>query len=611
MAPKIHLLALCGTDIKLSRPDADGWFISDFYLFHHLFANTKDSVDKWLTSCAPHDLLQRHEVFLHGNPWQDRRVVLSKDHPLPTNITVVEHSSLKKAFLSEVEKTFAIAHQSKAKVMLVFVGHGVDGGAFVIGDEENVKAKIEPEEVEKILAKFPGLTVNVLLTSCYSGAWCSPAMTVLAAAGAQTKSISWGEKVGSVSERRCGGIYASAVTEQLLKEEDVVEKAKDKSFLDLVRGIKIKLAWLDRFHDEHGITFSAQENQILEPWRKLINLPLSEFTSRFHALPIHPAPDPPKYELSDRSYHSEDYLEELDAFVSHVNSSRDHVVSLRGGASGHAGQLSPSSITDDDFFSHMASPYRILTASARIRAGPSMSAVRRQVRSAAKEYLTSGPGPDNLSPNTSLHTVVRKVLSEKTMEDDELEAVFDKLLYRLELNQKAENLLKALKIDPVCSFDDFDDNKFNLVASQPTLATANRSVTKSVLFPEPGPGQGQDYDKPKRYFTASLLDMGLRGPAFDSKVNDAVKHDKAIVSEMVASIRSATQVKFDALPVANRGQSISRGFSEYLTIHLASTYRVTKRAISPVKDPLVKGLSRLSLSRSKKDKSKGKGKAEN
>jgi len=43
--PNTRILALCGTSDteKLADPKEDGWFLSDFYLFHHLLQNSRKS----------------------------------------------------------------------------------------------------------------------------------------------------------------------------------------------------------------------------------------------------------------------------------------------------------------------------------------------------------------------------------------------------------------------------------------------------------------------------------------------------------------------------------------------------------------------------------------
>ena len=59
-----------------TSPDADGWFVSDFFLFHHLFRDTAQE-QHWLTYVSPATLLSKYGQYIHGDPSsEDRRIVL-------------------------------------------------------------------------------------------------------------------------------------------------------------------------------------------------------------------------------------------------------------------------------------------------------------------------------------------------------------------------------------------------------------------------------------------------------------------------------------------------------------------------------------------------------
>ena len=58
-----------------AAPQEDGWLLSDFYLFHHLLDGVCQT-QVWYTCLDPHLLIEKYKEYAHGNPYQERRVVL-------------------------------------------------------------------------------------------------------------------------------------------------------------------------------------------------------------------------------------------------------------------------------------------------------------------------------------------------------------------------------------------------------------------------------------------------------------------------------------------------------------------------------------------------------
>lgn len=74
------IIAVCGpNDFQgNANPLKDGWYFSDFYLFHHLFRDTAVR-QYWMTCVKPQDLVHQYKEFAHGDPATgDRRIVLDK-----------------------------------------------------------------------------------------------------------------------------------------------------------------------------------------------------------------------------------------------------------------------------------------------------------------------------------------------------------------------------------------------------------------------------------------------------------------------------------------------------------------------------------------------------
>ncbi|KAJ5146195.1 uncharacterized protein N7515_000759 [Penicillium bovifimosum] len=67
--PRHRIVALLGTtDLDdASRPRDDGWFVSDFYLFHHLLAPQfpRPPNQVWLTCEDPGFLVQEYGEYVH------------------------------------------------------------------------------------------------------------------------------------------------------------------------------------------------------------------------------------------------------------------------------------------------------------------------------------------------------------------------------------------------------------------------------------------------------------------------------------------------------------------------------------------------------------------
>lgn len=67
-------------------PNQNGWFLSDFYFFHHLLKEVGAS-QTWPTSENPKDLVEKYSTLAYGNPLEERREVLNK-YLLPDFIEV-------------------------------------------------------------------------------------------------------------------------------------------------------------------------------------------------------------------------------------------------------------------------------------------------------------------------------------------------------------------------------------------------------------------------------------------------------------------------------------------------------------------------------------------
>lgn len=95
-----------------------------------LTSNKKQDPRKLLRSCHPHT-----SKFLHGNPLQDQRVVLSKDlldKGELAPVTVVKNSHIGNEFLKEVPMQSQKAMKEEAPLVLFPFCHGLRNYSFLL-----------------------------------------------------------------------------------------------------------------------------------------------------------------------------------------------------------------------------------------------------------------------------------------------------------------------------------------------------------------------------------------------------------------------------------------------------------------------------------------------
>src|ERR1700761_8896149 len=75
--PESIIVGVCGiSDVDDATPKGDGWFVSDFYAFNYLLKDVGKQF--WVTALNAHEILDRFGSYLHGNPFEEHKVVLSK-----------------------------------------------------------------------------------------------------------------------------------------------------------------------------------------------------------------------------------------------------------------------------------------------------------------------------------------------------------------------------------------------------------------------------------------------------------------------------------------------------------------------------------------------------
>jgi hypothetical protein len=496
VSPKTRIIAVCGiTDIGGSASPAwDGWFLSDFWMFNHLFRSAPVANQIWLTCCSPKQLVERYGRYAHGNPFQERRVVL-EERLLETirgagTLRVVEPKTLLERFIKTVEDECKEAIKAEQSVLLLIFGHG-DSRSYgvTIGSNSNT-------EFRELSA--PRLTINrlkiavgkaqctLLMTSCYSGGWAvNPDLnsTVIAAAGPKAKSQSWNASLAQGFSR---SIVASAIRDAIFASEIEDEKNLGKpgmtyqelqtteTYAEMGCLVHDHLKQSDRFHDLHRISFASQDDEWTKAWRERTGIPLAFFKAKWEELSILPTQE--------------------DAY------------SNRDPSSAFGGSLAQS-----------LSDIR-LGSTIPLRPTKTMPQIYTMVRALAAGYANSFPGPDNVSINTAFHSRVRELLSGANRYEnrmDDLLTLGYTLSYRLEGMAMATDYKNLLGLEyPDCTACIVEAWTYPLYESKEKEAKhkllkfekIKDMIQDAAIFSAAADGQGYDYDKPEEYLAIALVE---------------------------------------------------------------------------------------------------------
>ncbi|KAJ5846043.1 hypothetical protein N7534_009712 [Penicillium rubens] len=118
--PVVHentiILGVTHPTLSTASPKDDGWFISDFYAFNYLFKGL-GMQQTWLTAVEPAKLVKKYGSFLHGNPYEERKICLSQellDSDELSPVTVVSPARMIDQFLIEARRASELAKRTSA-----------------------------------------------------------------------------------------------------------------------------------------------------------------------------------------------------------------------------------------------------------------------------------------------------------------------------------------------------------------------------------------------------------------------------------------------------------------------------------------------------------------
>lgn len=501
--PRTRIIALCGANDwrDNASPQKDGWFLSDFYLFHHLLEDTGRSYDcrpclpsligltrqtddfrssnqLWLTCVDPRTLVSKYSEYVHGSMNGDRRAVLDdkilERVETSKNIRVIPPKVLLERFLTILNSEMRIAAKENQPVLVLIFGHGdeCNYGVAIGGQGSSLDA---PRLTRRKFnaAVHSGVDLNLLTTSCYSGGWLVKPMvgsffssmsklniSGMTAVGEMEMSRSWAK---SVSCGRAGGsIYASAIFNTLVKNSKPNHRDSSDSvtnpdgedlttfptYINLCNSIYEAYKGHNPFYKQHQISFSAQDDKWDSEWRTRSGFPLLDYKRKWEQL-----------------------REVLPNTADPSASDADATLGFTGSvAQGH----------------------------------------HNVIREKAKAYMESFPGPDNAAPNV-VHQEFKQLLQGRKFPEDHLATLNDTLDYRLSVMQLATQYVAYLDLD----FGDglaFDTELWLCQAEDVRLSKYKKlqgHIMNSNLFDRPCSTQGWGYHKPRDYLGIALTESSL------------------------------------------------------------------------------------------------------
>ncbi|KAF9889172.1 hypothetical protein FE257_007661 [Aspergillus nanangensis] len=475
--PRSRLVAVCGiTDFENSAsPGDDGWFFSDFYLFHHLFnpIYTHTSAQAWLTCLDPEYLVDKYREYAHGDPRKERRVVLERDLLRDINragnIRVVAKEILLERFVKTVEEQANEAKRHHEHLILLLFGHGhrQNHGVYIGGKNPNaINSVLHVSRIQQAIPR--GVNTTLLLTSCYSGGWLiQPDMsyqrplnvTGIAASGLDNETRSW--SMSKSAGRACGSTIASAILTQLIKLEENEQEDEDPrahpSYIDLARSIYDMAIGMDTFFQDQNVHFSAQDDDWAAHWRSRTGTPLAKFKERWEMLR----------------------------------------------------EIPPSGTR--------------LTDGAHPIGNRRLGSLKHDLQRFATEYLNARPGRDSLASNTGLHGRLNQFFRNNplVLTPDQIQRMLETVTFRLNMMADADEYIQAMGLQyPSCFGFCIEEHDKSTIQNR--IPKAYRYLMKVGLFSTEGRADFPSFSKPINYVAIVLAERCHSEAEMQDRVKRAV-----------------------------------------------------------------------------------------
>jgi hypothetical protein len=499
-----RILAVCGThdaihprtQQSIYDPNEDSWFLSDFYLFYHLFKHATPH-QKWLTAIDPAKAVARYGEYAHGNSDGDKVVVLDQHLVTETQHVIVVGSE---HLLEQVQDAIAAEGRAAAAnnqpLMIMLFGHsdGETNAVYCGGNSEewlpNANYMLSMTGIARRLG--PDVQATIFLSSCYSGQWVvypSFNNAVSAAAHPEERSLAW--PMDASFQRTTGERMASAIANALIEAnipdlvvrrkltpqreiigvvDDPFYQAKAESktltgFLSVLHGILKKQDQKEPMEAGNVMHFSAQDDLWDQSYAKRTGVPLAQFQERYNEL--------------RRLPQGAHYSEPLEA-------TRSACISVGR-------------------FTFQRSQY--------------WNAVALR----AQEYLLSFPGDACYAHNRGVYRMCQHLLTQHWATSD-LNLLYAKRILHYRLHKI---MRRATAYKNTAGLDYLDCNQvdaYKEVADSPgperaTLGGIKRMVTLMRLFPAPDDDEEMAYDKGSAYLALAFFRNGYTEDTVAEKLN--------------------------------------------------------------------------------------------
>ena len=490
------IVAVCGPNDHQGNasPLEDGWFFSDFYLFHHLFRDTATK-QYWLTCVKPQDLVKRYKEFAHGDPRSgDRRIVLDKTFSKEIqDILFFDPDDLLERFLGYTTDACKNAKDSQQAILILIFGHRQEDDIFTItiggAGEFQTYPKLSQRKLrEAIYRHNPNPNIAFLTSTCFGGGWTQTSfLNNIATTDSDAKDevLSWPRS--SSIDRCCGSRYGSAVAEALIRTEIPGLDDDDWNKIHCAPAYDALVAFI---HDilskeidvrkKNESSLSAQDDSWDKERRARSKLSLINYQEKWHALRQLSSDDSSSAALSESVRFSD---------VLHL------------------------SVSEAEF----------------------------RLRRLAYDYMKSNPGHNDAAKNRVIHYACHGLLTGKTLSRQRLEDLAGALCYRMQkIVARATDYKDRLGIPfPDCR----DVDTASCVARLPKYTpeknkfSAIRSiVAESQLFDEPEAHEGLPYYKGDFYMALALNESCWDLPKIEEVVKTELVRVKKETSPVEASV---------------------------------------------------------------------------
>jgi hypothetical protein len=463
------------------------------------------------------------QQLLFGNPYRDRKVVLSKElinSGALTEPIFVESRHMIERFIKEVQAATLQGYKENRPVLLMVFCHGLeplDGGESQLLLDCGSKTKgIKMQYLNSVL--HPGCRVNFVTTACYSGGYTtSPDFNITAstAADARSESNSW--NVSETVGRFCGSVFASNTIDTLNRESealmnslglqpdttqgsiipDNLDAVQTKSYNGFCRSIMDNLSRrITRLHLKQTFSFRAQDDRWDDSWTGRTGYPLAHYRQRWDRLPTHRyvPPVPGEVSILDQS-----------PFNPHFNPNAASTSATGGAkASEDEGQYTTDMMT---------------------------SIHQGDVARMGQLFLQACPGDWNQGPTNYLFGYIKDAVANPDPDDEEQqqqnEELFTTLLYRWDLCRLADSLVYACRLprpgSSMCIFWDEDIwNEGIALEREERQMRFNKLMdltAKHFKHVLPLDHQGYPYNRPRKYVVAAILQANKSFETAEALIN--------------------------------------------------------------------------------------------